>query len=213
VIKTAEYHRAYGVKETKSHRGNEFSRQGIKVAKGALKELADNEYLLVYKKRKSKDSRKIDEVVDIASLLTLRIQKEGRQLRIVPNPILVDQIESYYLLKPREFYDIVPGKDIVAARFLEFILYHAEMDRKRKQPSGEIRMQPEVMAWQLRLESMLRSRKKTALRNRLTRLYDLGVRLGYLDSYQIELPGTKGRIVDILKLKHLVPSGANSGTK
>jgi len=145
--------------------------------------------------------------------LTLDIQKGGRQLQIVPNPILVDQIDSYCFLKPRDFFDLVPGKDIVAVRFLEFVLYHAEMDRKRKKPTGEIRMQPEVMAWQLRLERMIRSRKKTALRNKMNRLYDLGVKVGYLVSYQIDQPGTKGRVVDILKLNNLVPVEAKSSSK
>ena len=213
VIKTAEYLRVYGVKETITHRGKEFSSQGEKVAKKALRDLRDDKYLIVYKKRNSKNSRKIDHVEDIAALLTLDIQNGGRQLRIVPNAILVDQLDSYCLLKPRDFFDLVPGKDIVAARFLEFVLYHAEMDRKRKKPTGEIRMQPEVMAWQMRLESMIKARKKTALRNKLNKLYDLGVTVGYLVSYQIDHPGTKGRVVDILKLNNQVPVGAKSISK
>jgi hypothetical protein len=66
------------------------------------------------------------------------------------------------------------------------------------------------MAWQLRLYGMLRARKKGAIRQKLVEFYDLAVMVGYLASYQIDQPATKGRIVDILQFKNLVPDGAES---
>lgn len=223
-IKTADYLRAYDVAKSKTHRGNEFSAQGRRVAMNALHDLADNRHLMVYEKSHAKDSKKIDTVEDIAPLISLTITKGGRNLRIVPNPVLVDQLDSYCMLKPREFFDLVTGNDAVEPRFLEFILYQAEQLRraerrnKKNPPAWEVRLQPDVISWRVRLEGLIKARKKTDLRKRLTRLYDLGVKVGYLKSYQTEQPGTKGRVVDILQLDKnafgfLVPDGAESTTK
>ena len=57
---------------------------------------------------------------------------------------------------------------------------------------------------------MLRARKTGAIRQKLIEFYDLGMKVGYLASYQIDQPATKGRIVDVLQLKNLVPDGAES---
>ena len=218
-MRTADFLRAYGVKQKQTHRGKELSPQARRAAMNALRDLSREQFLLVYEKRHAKGSNKIDRIEDIATLITLDISNGGRNLRIIPNPILVDQIDSYFVLVPRNFFDLFEGKDPVEARFLEFLLFQIEMNRRgeksrRKQrPTWEVRMQPEGMAWRLRLGAMVKARKWTELRQRLTRLYELGVKVGYLDSYQIEQEGTKGRIVDVLRLRNLVPSGAKPTSK
>jgi len=218
-IKTADFLRAYGVKQTKTHRGMEFSPQGRRVAISALKDLAMDEYLVVYEKsfvvnpKSKKKMWRKTLVEDVAPLIAVNILANGRTLKIIPNPVLVDQIESYFILKPRGFFDLVPGKDIVAARFLDYLLWQGEMKRRSKDLNWEIRISVDVLAWYLRLNAMLNARKTGAIREKLIQLYKLGVNLGYLASYLVDQQGTKGRIVDVLQLKHLVPDGANSTSK
>lgn len=227
-IATADFLRAYGVKRTKTNRGWEFSPQARRIAVGALKDLSFDQYLIVYEKSQvrnsiaTKKSYTKVQVEDVAPLIALEVKKKGRVLKITPNPILVDQIKSYYVLKPRNFFDLVTGKDVVAARFLEYLLKQGEGRRRasnrKNPPLWEIRISAEAMAWQLRLDAMMNARKKSAIREKLTLLYKLGGKVGYLKSYKIDQEGSKGRTVDVLTLKkstfeHLVPLGAKSSTK
>jgi len=46
----------------------------------------------------------------------------------------------------------------------------------------------------------LLANQKTRLRQTLNDLYAFGVQVGFLDSYLIDQKGTKGRIVDVIKL-------------
>ena len=74
----------------------------------------------------------------------------------------------------------------------------------------DVRLTPETIAWNLRLDKMIRGRKKTALRKKLKELYEFGVKVGYLESFKLDQPATKGRKVDIL---YLSPVGAKSTTR
>jgi hypothetical protein len=221
-VKTSELLELYGVKQLLSAGRKVYSPQSRRVAINALKDLGTNEYLLAYEKSARPKTRRKVSVEVIAPLLNLEWINGGRRVRIIPNPILVDQIDSYCILKPVDFYAIVPDKDQFKVRFLEFLLYHAEMNRRtsrRKQDHRwEIRLTSDAVAWALRLDAMISARKKSALRRKLTELYGFGVKTGYLESYELEQPGTKRRKVDVLRLnmttfKYLVPSGAKSSTK
>jgi hypothetical protein len=209
MVKSSEYLTAYGVEKSKTYRANEFSAQGSRVAKAALRDLAMINRLIVYDKSVKEKKTKLH-VEDIAPLISLEVFNGGRELRITPNPVLVDQIDSYFLLRPVDLFNTLPGKDAVAVRFIEYLLHQGEMNRRKehaKEYSNQVwehRIQPEGLAWKLRLGAMIRARKRTEL-------YELGIRLGYLESFQTEQQGTKGRILDVLMLKNLVPNGAESG--
>jgi hypothetical protein len=219
-IKTAEYLVAYGVDKSKTYRGMEFSAQGSRVAKNALRDLAMNERLIVYEKSREEKNKDYRHVEDIAPLIALEILNGGKALQIIPNPVLVDQVDSYFLLRPINIFDLIPGKDVVAVRFIEYLMHQGEMKRRDEHAgeshSWEIRIQQEGLAWKLRLGAVVRARKKTELRTRMNALYELGITLGYLDSYAVDQQGTKGRILEVLnlnpnKFRNLVPSGAESG--
>ncbi len=220
-VKTADFLRAYGVKLSKTARGIEFG-SARRIALGALRDLASDRYLLVYEKARRAGSKKKVRVEAIAPLLMIDPLNGGRTLRIVPNPILVDQIDSFYALIPRKLFELVPDKDISKIRFLEFVISQAEMKRRvgrgKKMPDMDIRLTAETVAWNLRLDKMIRGRKKTALRKKLKELYEFGVKVGYLDSFKLDQPATKGRKVDVLMLNkktfnYLSPVGAKSTTR
>jgi hypothetical protein len=203
-IKTSVFLELYGLRRRHVTGSMVFSPQARRVVINALKDLAENEYLLVYEKSiKTKRKKKVTVEV-IAPLLKLEWINDGRRVLIIPNPVLVDHADSYYILKPVDLFELVPDKDSVKVRFLEYLMYHG-LQKQKKNVKGqvqtnEIRIEVETIAAWLRLDSMVSSRKKSELRKRLNELYEFGVASGYLESYDVDQPGTKRRTVDVLRL-------------
>jgi hypothetical protein len=208
-IKTSEYLGLYGVKRVGSGRTSILSPQARRVAINALKDLAENKHLLVYEKSASPKGRKKVTIEAIAPLINLEWLKGGRRVRITPNPILVDHIHSYYILKPVDLHQAVPDKDAVKVRFLEYLMYHGLQKQKgnvKGQPqTNEIRVEVETIAAWLRLDPLVKARKKSELRKRLSELYEFGMKTGYLESYDVDQPATKRRTVDVLRLSNTGP--------
>jgi hypothetical protein len=136
---------------------------------------------------------------------------------------------SYYVLAPEDIFALAGGRSVISVRFLEFLLYQAEMKRRQevrgtRAPDYKIRLQSEVMAHWLRLDGLLASRQKMGLRETLYELYMLGAKVGFLQSFDFESAGSKHRRVDVLKLNKekfeefwgvssLLPTVARSNTK
>jgi hypothetical protein len=205
-IKLSEYLEVYGVRNQKTERHKlEFSPQARRVAVAALESLSDQRWLLSYDKSRGEDNRKMERVEAVAPLIRLERKTGDRNIRITPNPVLVDHIDSYFILKPESIFSMAGNRSVTRLRFLEFLLYYAEMKRREevreKQASNyEVRLQSDAVAHRLRLESALSANQRARLRHTLSDLYEFGVHVGLLDSYLIEQKGTKGRIVDVLKL-------------
>jgi hypothetical protein len=209
-IKTSEYLELYGVKRMRSGGKSIFSPQPRRVAINALKDLAENKHLLVYEKSINPKGKKMVTIEAIAPLINLEWINKGRRVRIIPNPILVDHIDSYYILKPVDLHQAVPDKDAVKVRFLEYLMYHGLQKQKGnvkgQVQSNEIRVEIETIAAWLRLDGLVTARKKSELRKRLNELYEFGVASGYLESYDVDQPATKRRTVDVLRLSSTTPS-------
>ena len=99
----------------------------------------------------------------IAPLIGL--DETGGKLHITPNPILVDQIDSYFLWKPADLYsNVLSGKDKTGALFIEYLLYLFEMNRR----TGEravyvVKRQADVMAHALKMTSLLDARQQSRI--------------------------------------------------
>lgn len=222
-IKTSEYLRAYGVRRHKTARGLELSPQARRVAIEALKDLAEQKHLLVYDKSSARTKGKVRKVriEAVAPLLKLEWLNKGRRIRIVPNPVLVDQIDSYFVLKPADLFDRLDRKDAVEVRFVNYLHTIAEQIRRKRAQGNEdpweIRLTSDVMALTVGLDAKLRHRRKAEVRKKLEDLYERGVKMGLITSYQRDVPGTKRRKVDVLTLNpdgfgFPVPDGAESTT-
>lgn len=200
-VKTADYLVAYGVTKLK----NIFSPGARRLAVNGLKDLAYTKYSITYKKTVKRKTFKKVMVQDIAPLLALTWSPTGRNVTIIPNPVLVDQRKGYYMLKPADFFDLVPDKDPVKVRFLEYLLFQLEGKRRKGRRKGkmdpEIRISTENLAWSLHLERLIVQRKPTELRTKLNELYEFAQGVGYLDSYAIDQPGSRNKVVDVLQLK------------
>ena len=203
-VKSADYLRAYGVQTMKTSRGKIFSPQARRIAIGALEELALTKYSITYFKTLGRRTSKKLPVEEISPLLKLDWDKNRRNVTITPNPVLVDQIESYFMLKPVDIFSLVPDRDPVKVRFLEYLFFQLEGKRRRGRKADEvdpeIRITIDNITWSLHLERLIVQRKPTELRARLIELYEFAKDIGYLESYAVDQPGTKKRVVDVLRL-------------
>jgi hypothetical protein len=191
-VRIADYLNAYGVTKRETNRGaSEFSSEGRRVAMAALHSLGEREFHLEYERREKKEMKTVK---SHEGLVTSKVT--GRQLVIVPSPILVDQIETYFILKPDDLYE---KNDQSSVLFVEYLLYHQSRKTVRKK-NPVISEQPETIIAKLRLDHLLRNRKKAEIRSRLNRLYDSAKSSGYLAGYATDQQGTKVAQIDMLYL-------------
>ncbi len=205
-VKLADYLRAYGLQVKDRGRGKqEFSPQARRVAITALESLSTQRFLLVYEKSKAEKSWKKVRVEAVAPLIKLDQKKGSRTIRITPNPVLVDHVDSYFILTPENIFSLAASTGITRSRFLEFLLYQAEMKRRQErreeeESEYEVRLQPEVIAHALRLVGALAAGQKNRIRIKLKKIYRFAVDVNWLSSFALDQKGTKKRIVDVLYL-------------
>ena len=192
-IRTRDYLNAYGVRRHVTKRGKlEYSGEGRRVAIAALRSLANNDFHLVYMRKLKKQKTQIDTAMPLIAL-----NEAKSRLTIAPAPILIDQIQDYYILKPDNLYDTA---DRTTLLLIEYLLYHMARKKVRKKDLVVVE-QPETIAGKLRLHRLIEERKPGELRQRLNACYQIAKELGYLSSYLTDQPGVKVKKVDVLELK------------
>jgi hypothetical protein len=191
-IATAEYLNAYGVSKHVTARGKlEFSGAGRSVALRALEQLAARQHHMVYE-RKRDGKRTKEERTDAL----IALEQKGRQLKIAPNPILIDNIDRYYILKPADLYH---SSDDVTARLIEYLCYQATR-KQGKAAEDVITEQPETLAYKLRMEGQVANRQWGRVRKKMIQSYQLAKEQGYLLDYELNVPGVTVEANDVLYL-------------
>jgi hypothetical protein len=202
-FKTPKYLEAYGVKKEKSARQKmEFSSKGRKGAMKAIERLSQRRLLLFYEKREKVGAKWVKRTVtDISTLFDY--QKKQRSIEIVPNPILFDQIDSYYLRKPTKIFNQAGQQNLFELRFLQYLVYQLSVLRRsnnKKKQTWNIKITMEDLAYWLRMESFIVQHKKGQLRKKLNQFYANGKKIGYLKSSRIDVEKINGGKMDILHL-------------
>lgn len=198
-VTVAGYLHAYGLKRRRSKRGKqEFNGKAREAALDSLRSLNSKEFLMAYERKYGADGNQRIEV--ISPLIGL--DESGGKLSVTPNPILVDQIDNYFLWKPVDLYSqVLSGKDRTEALFIEYLLFLFEMNRRNGERAVYVvKRQTDVMAHALKMNSLLDARQKSRIRDRLTDLYEHGVELGYLEKFEIDVPGARVEKLDYLHL-------------
>jgi hypothetical protein len=132
----------------------------------------------------------------------IKLEQVNGELTITPSPVLVDQIETYFLWKPLELYSqVLGGKDRTQALFIEYLLYLFEMNRREGETAVfVVKRQMEAVAYALRMDALLNARQGKRVRERLNKLYAYGKQIGYLKDYKVDVPGGKYLKIDRLRL-------------
>ena len=223
-ISTTDYLDAYGVKYKKSNRRKmEYSVPGRRSALAALDSLSKKRHLIVYERKfeEQADGRTGNSTIEMVSTLLLDLKRDGRQLTITPNPILIDQIDTYFCWFPVDLFTaLVPSSDRTKALFAQYLLFLFEMERRKgKNSKYTVRRQSDSLAYAVRLDALITARQRTRLRDLLNELYAFGASIKFLRKYEVDVDGTSVAKVDVLHLnatyfanqrKGLVPQVAES---
>jgi len=223
----AQYLEAYGLKKSLTGRGKEeYDGKDRAEALQALVDLAKKQVLFVYKTEyrvenpiTKKRELRIDRIETIATLIkiirgwealtkkedalldkgthTAATDEKLRAIAIEPAPILVQDIDSYFLLKPANYIQEInlrypwpnrPSKFTI--RLINWLITEAEIKRRKGRPLV-IETSLETIAYALRMEAWIKTRQSKRIREIITKGYRIARELGYLLSYSTVQGQTK----------------------
>ena len=210
----SEYYQAYGLKRAGDGR---YHGAQVKEALDGLSGLAKSRKIY-YKRDKyvgdGQDRRQLHHVIRVTTPLILLIEdfdnleteeaesliagqdipKRNATITIQFMPLLVDQIEDFYLLKPSAMYTGIqahyPNRRIPPAveRLASWLL---TLDKPVFHPSGQ------ELATKLRLGYLLQQRKWTLLDQKLQEALQICKEEGYLLSYEIKQYSNKDSLIEL----------------
>ena len=229
----AQYLEACGLKKSLTGRGKEeYDGKDRAEALQALVDLARKQVLFVYKKEyrvenpaTKKRELRIDRVETIDTLIKIirgweaLTKKEDvtldrgssteatddklKAIAIKPAPILVQDRDSYFVLKPANYLQEIsmkypwpnrPSKFTI--RLINWLIAQAELKRRKRQPLV-IEENIEEIAYHLRMGAWIDTGQKARIRQIITKGYKIAQELGYLLSY-----GTvRGQTKDLERLE------------
>jgi len=209
----AHYLEAHGLKKRLTARGKEeYNAEDRAQALQALVDLARKQFLFVYKREyREKGEPRIDRLEVIAPLIeimrgwealtkresdyldrgahTKATDEKLRAIAIRPAPILVQDIDSYFLLKPANYLQEIslkypwpnrPSKYTIG--LINWLFSQAELKRRKRQPLI-IETSLETIAYALRMNAWIESRQGKRIRDTINKGYKIAQELGYLLSY------------------------------
>ncbi len=210
----AEYLEAYGIKKYKTTRGKlEFGGRESKNALSALQDLATKNHLIISKRvRYEKGNEFIDRIQTVSPVIRIYegwenlTKKEDEELTlglkgetvkrkhsgfvVEPCPLLVDQIDSYFVLKPADMYQEiklrVPGASKYAYAFTDLILQTATLQKgknKKTWPTS-IEFSIETLSYRLRLDGYIKNRKWKRIEQILNKCFQVAIDVGWIENYE-----------------------------
>ena len=207
----AEYLEAYGVKKKQTSRKKlEFNSNERTEAIKALRELSDKKYLLYYERKYWKDGKEVldiiktvrplfniiegYEAIDISErdeILSEQAEEKMKFIVIEPCPALVDQIDSYFVLKPANCYQeirLLVGKTSKhVPLFIDYLrteVTKREISAKGEEINWNLEINYENLAYKLRMESFILTKQLKRVKQTLDKCYKIATQLGYLISYE-----------------------------
>lgn len=208
----AQYLDAYGVNKRQTARGkSEYNSNERAEAFKALRELSDKKYLFYYERKYWKDGKEVldiiktvrplfsivegYEAIDISERDEVLSEQADEKLKFIvtePCPMLVDQIDSYFVLKPANCYQeirLLVGK--TSRHVTLFIDYlRAEVTkreinmRSKAEIDWVIDINYENLAYKLRMESFINTKQVKRIKQTLEKCYKIASQLGYLLDYK-----------------------------
>lgn len=205
-FKATEYLDLYGVTKKRTKRGYmEYNRNERDEALKALRELHEVYHPIFYKRhyRTEKGEERVDKVKLVKPLITIiegyrgltksedSLTDSGEEVEkklefvIIPSPIVVDQIDTYFVLKHSSYLEEI--KNAVSKkksskfvyRFIDYLIAVAELKRRRKK-EPVIKINYEKLAYKLKMEALIKSRQHKRVKKTLSKCYKIALRLGYL---------------------------------
>jgi hypothetical protein len=211
----SQYLESYGVTKHETSRGKlEFSGRGEEEALSALKDLTTQNHLIVVRKKRWENGKElIDRVQTIAPIIhiyegwegltekedkdlndnieTKKVKEKHKGFLIEPCPLLVDQIERYFVLKPANMYQEIKLKFPYASKyvymFIDWIIHESHLKKgknnKREWPEF-LEIGQETLAYNLRLDCYIKSRNWKRIDQILKKCIQISVDLGWVNKHE-----------------------------
>jgi hypothetical protein len=126
-----------------------------------------------------------------------------RYIAIEPCPILIDQLDTYFILKPANYREEIAltSKQFKVSKyiylFIDYLMVQAELKRRHNQPLI-IRISLEELAYKLRLESYVKTRNYKRIRQILNNACKVAKEIGYLLDYRTTEGVTKEEVEEFI---------------
>lgn len=209
----SDFLKAYGVTKFFSARNKmEFSGKESRIALEALYYLGTQPHLIIStRKRKEQGKEVVDRYQTVSPLLRICEGWEGltpfenksldegqileslngkhRGFVIEPCPLLIDQIDTYFVLKPANIYQEIklkfPNASKFAYTFIDWIVKEATLKKmfesnKDKYWPNKIEIGFESLVYALRMNSYIKSRNWKRIDIALNRCVEIAISLGWL---------------------------------
>jgi len=214
----SQYLDLFGVKKYQTARGyNEYSGQEREEALQSLKDLADIRFFIFYQ-RKYKDEKgkdRVDIIKAVRPLLNILEGYEGlnqeeankvinldpsglppkvTHLIIEPSPILIDQIDCKYILKPANIHE--EAKAILGKKCSKPLMLLIDYILKEFTLNRTITYNPllDNLAYTLRLDHLIKSYQRQRYRRDILKYFAQAKQLGYITKYALVNEGMGDRI-------------------
>jgi len=201
-----EFYQAYGLEPAGDGR---YHGSLAQEALEGLKSLMTARYLLVYDRTVYKNGKKSIEAIRVTAPIISSVgesfqditeeqleqvkagqaisDRRNTRIIITPSPIMLDRIhEGWYLLKPASFFTeiqaLYPGKRYPDEVYL-FLSWLLTWNKK------EARINKKNLAVILRMDSLIRNRRRADIDKRITEALEVAKKLEYLLSYEIQPTG------------------------
>jgi len=215
----AQYLDAYGVKKHQTSRGKwEYSGKGSEEALSALKDLHTQNHLIISKRKRWVNGKElIDRIQTISPIIriyegwegltktednllsenveTVKIKDKHNGFLIEPCPLMVDQINDYFLLKPANMYQEIKLKFPNASKysyvFIDWVIHEAHLKKGKSKPKQwpeSIEISKESLARSLRLDCYVKSRNWKRIDQILSKCVQIALSLGWISKHEI-VPG------------------------
>lgn len=214
-----QYLEAFGVGKYKTNRGKYeyFSNERSEAFK-ALRDLMEKRYFFYYTKRYVKDGKELFDVIKtVRNLIEIRegyealekyekdilisgeannaIEEKLTHITVEPCPILVEEINSQFYLKPANFYQeikLLVGKTSkYVPLFIEYLITKTHKKEYRtKDTDWILELNYETIAYNLRMDKLIESRQAKRVKNELEKCYKIAKQLGYLIDYKTIMGST-----------------------
>lgn len=214
-----QYLDAFGVGKYKTNRGkNEYFSNERAEAFKALRDLMEKRYFFYYTKRYFKDGKELFDVIKtVRNLIEIRegyealekyekdiiisgeanaaIEEKLTYITVEPCPILVEEINSQFYLKPANFYQeikLLVGKTSkYVPLFIEYLITKTHKKEYRtKDTDWILELNYETIAYNLRMDKLIESRQSKRVKNELEKCYKIAKQLGYLLDYKTIMGST-----------------------
>jgi len=205
----AQFLEAYGLEKRKTSRGYmEYSNSERTAALGALQNLSIRIFKIVYKRKTfiKGEAIKIDRIETVAPLIRILTGYFGLTAEEDKNldngvainvdnklvigvevcPVIVDQIDSYFILLDPHLHTRTKGKSKYVELFMKWIVVQDEMQRRSRTSGFEIKIGIKKLAIKLRMYELIKDYQWKKIREIIEECFAAGRGAGLIESAIIE---------------------------